>query len=228
MHLCVYLYRCYRYSKVLCREAEALPLCFDSCGLRHLVNKEGNLCVQLAENRDNQTSSKFRLPGCRVLANETTHGALQRLLQDRLNELAPAVHIVDVRTDVSQEVSSASADAAVSLARPNHSEVPVKSSVSSVLALLPQPVVSFEGAQLRTHTDHTLAHLNASMGWGALHVRCDAVATDGKQQCLPFLQPRQRRKSPLQSATSDVIPHGAIVRVYQWWPKETFTELEPR
>jgi len=215
----------------------------------HLVNKEGNLCVQLAENRDNQTSSKFRLPGCRVLANETTHGALQRLLQDRLNELAPAVHIVDVRTDVSQEVSSktglvtkyiktmymaefcgslvagASADAAVSLARPNHSEVPVKSSVSSVLALLPQPVVSFEGA----HYTFAVMQSRLTASSSAFHSYSQGSAEKARSSIFHGLpQVGHRWSSSSRSATSDVIPNGAIVRVYQWWPKETFTELEPR
>jgi len=216
-----------------------------------LLNKDGALCVQLAEYKDNQASPKFRLPGCRVLANETPQSAFQRLLQEKMHELAPAVHVVDVRTEVTQEVSSKTglitkyiktkylaelcgsmvagviADGAsiVSGARPS-ADVPVKSSGSSVLASLPQPILSLEG----THHSFAMMQLRLRATSSSYHSYSIGSAERRHNSLFPGLpQVGHRFSSSSRSAnSSEVIPPGAIVRVYQWWPKAAYTDLEPR
>jgi len=66
----------------------------------HLTNKEGLTCVQLAENRNGSASSKFRLPGCKVLGSETPHDAVKRLLRQQLSTLAAGIRIIDMETNV--------------------------------------------------------------------------------------------------------------------------------
>jgi len=73
-----------------------------------LANKDGNLCVQLADSQDGLIRGKFCLPDCKVTGNEPKEHALKRLLDRSLYPLTNSVRIIDDEMSIEYAASASS------------------------------------------------------------------------------------------------------------------------